>query len=82
MQIIKLLKEEESKLQKQLTAIQGAIAALNGHGAKITSRARAGSANTSSGKRTLSAAGRAAISRAAKARWARIRAQKTRKEGR
>lgn len=82
MQIIKLLREEESKLQKQLTAIQGAIAALNGHGGKIASRARAANANTSSGKRTLSAAGRAAISRAAKARWARIRAQKTRKESR
>jgi len=51
MQTIELLKEEEAALQKQLSAIQGAIAALNGHG-----RTRATSANTSNGKRTLSAA--------------------------
>ena len=74
MAIIELLKEEELKLQKQLTAIQGAIAALNGHSGTMASSSRATSANTSNGKRTLSAAGRAAISRAAKARWAKIRA--------
>ena len=75
MAIIEMLKEEESKLQKQLTAIRGAIAALNGH-IGTSSRIRATSVNTSNGKRTLSAAGRAAISRAAKARWAKIRAAK------
>lgn len=74
MEIIKLLKEEESKLQKQLTAVQSAIAALNGRGGTSPSRARAGRTNTSTRKRTLSVAGRAAISRAAKARWARVRA--------
>lgn len=79
MEIIKLLKEEESKLQKQLIAIQDAVTALNGHRGTTVSRARATSANGLNGKRTLSAAGRAAISRAAKARWDKIRAAKGKK---
>ena len=76
MAIIEMLKEEESKLQKQLNAVRGAITALNGQAGTAASRIRATNENTSNGKRTLSAAGRAAISRAAKARWARIRAAK------
>ena len=79
MEIIGALKQEESKLQQQLTAVQGAIAALNG-GAKIAVSPRhASGPNRTSSKRTLSAAGRARISRAAKARWAKIRAEKARK---
>jgi hypothetical protein len=55
------LKERISRLNKQLDAILGASAGAEGKPAK---------------KRTMSAAGRAAISRAAKARWAKLRAAK------
>ncbi len=79
MNIIGALKQEESKLQQQLTAVQGAIAALNGSEKIAVSPTHTISANGRRAKRTLSAAGRANIIRAAKARWAKIRAQKVKK---
>jgi hypothetical protein len=72
MEILAALKQEEARLQKQLAGIRGAIAALNG-GPANTPVARK---NHGQGKRTLSAAARAKISRAAKQRWAKFRAQK------
>jgi hypothetical protein len=77
MDIIAALKEEESKLHRQLNAVQGAIAALKGgtNKASVTSRQRL-NLNGTNGKRTMSAAVRAKISRTAKARWAKIRAEK------
>ncbi|MDQ1405496.1 MAG: hypothetical protein QOG55_1125 [Acidobacteriaceae bacterium] len=77
MDIIAALKEEESKLYRQLNAVQGAISALNGDAnkASVTSRQKVNLNNTN-GKRTMSAAVRARISRTAKARWAKIRAEK------
>jgi hypothetical protein len=79
MDIIGALKQEESKLQQKLTAVRGAIAALNGGAKTVVSPRHTSSPNGRSGKRTLSAAGRARISRAATARWAKIRAEKTKK---
>jgi hypothetical protein len=79
MSIIVALKQEESKLQQQLTAVQGAIAALNGSGKTIVSSRHTSDPKVASGKRRMSAAGRRRISRAAKARWARIRAEKAKK---
>ena len=79
MDIIGALQREESKLQRQLTAIQGAIAALNGGARTLVSAGQASSPNGSSGKKTMSAAVRAKIARAAKARWAKIRAEKAKK---
>jgi hypothetical protein len=79
MEIIEALKQEESRLQRQLTAVQGAIAALNGASTRAASPAHKTSVNGSGGKRTMSAAARAKIARAAKARWAKIRAQKAKK---
>jgi hypothetical protein len=79
MDIIGALHEEELKLRRQLTAIQGAITALNGGSTTAVSpsrTSRTSSTNGRGGKRTLSAAGRANIVRATKARWARIRAEK------
>lgn len=68
MDIVNALKREESNLQKKLAGIQGAIRALGG----IT-----GSRKPTAGKpRALSAAARAKISKAAKERWAKIRAEK------
>ena len=79
MNIIGALKQEESKLQQQLTAVQGAIAALNGSGTTAVSLSHARSASRRGAKRTLSAAGRANIIRAVKARWAKVRAEKAKK---
>jgi hypothetical protein len=74
MDILSALKQEEEKLQRQLKGIQGAIVALNGsHFSSVV--APVGVAR----KRTMSAAARARISRATKARWAKFRAEKTKK---
>jgi hypothetical protein len=77
MDILEALHKEEAQLQQQLKRIQGAVAALNG-GAKIgVSPSHTNSPNGVNGKRTMSAAVRARISRAAKARWAKIRAEQS-----
>ena len=72
------LQQEEARLQKQLKGIQGAISALNGSHSG-PSAARSVSQNGTGRKRTMSAAGRAKISKAAKARWAKFRAEKAKK---
>lgn len=79
MDIIGALRQEESKLRRQLTAVQGAIAALNGSTKTVASRRSVSSPNDTHGKRTMSAAVRAKISRTAKARWAKIKAEKAKK---
>jgi hypothetical protein len=67
---VRELKKEEASLQKQISELQGRIRDLEGLG-----RSRGGAAVTrrKSGSRRLSAEGRAAISRAAKKRWAKYR---------
>ena len=79
MDIIGALQQEESRLQRRLTAVKSAIAALNGGNTAIVSPGHMSSANGTSGKRTMSAAVRAKIARSARARWAKIRAAKTKK---
>jgi hypothetical protein len=69
MDILAALKQEESKLQQQLSAVQRAIAALSG--AKSTALR-----NRSGRKRVMSAAAKAKMSKAAKERWAKIKAEK------
>ncbi|MBW2282203.1 MAG: hypothetical protein JRG76_16075 [Deltaproteobacteria bacterium] len=66
---VKALKKEETALQKQLDLVQGKIAELD-----EMSRSNTGTPAAKRGPRRLSPAGRAAISRAAKKRWARYRA--------
>ncbi len=77
MNILEALHTEEAKLQRRLTAVEGAIAALNGtveitvthvnrHPEKVV-------------KRTMSASVRARISAKAKARWAKIKAAQSKK---
>jgi hypothetical protein len=75
MDILVALKQEEIKLQRQLKGIQGAIASLNGSssGSKMLTR------TAMTRKRTMTAAGRAKISKATKARWAKFRAAKAKK---
>jgi hypothetical protein len=73
MDIIGALKQEEAKLERQLTAVQGAIAALNGRAKTMVSL---GHASSPRARWTLSASARAKMSRAAKLRWAKIKAEK------
>jgi hypothetical protein len=74
MDIIGALKQEESKLERQLTAVQGAITALNGRANTAVSLGHVSSPRVTKARRTLSAAARARMSRSAKARWAKIKA--------
>jgi hypothetical protein len=78
MDILVALRQEEVKLQRQLKGIQGAILALNGsHSAPVSSKLV--SPNRVSRKRTMSAAGRARISKLTKERWAKFRAEKAKR---
>ena len=79
MNIVEALHNEETKLERQLAAVKSAIVALNAGGKKAALPGHITSSDGKSTKRTLSAAGRAKISRAAKARWAKIRAEKAKK---
>ena len=73
MKILAAIKNEERKLQKELSKLQGQLDGL---------RSAAKALGNSTGKelkkvekRVLSAAGRAAISKAAKKRWAKFKAE-------
>jgi hypothetical protein len=69
MDIVKALRDEATKLETRLSQLRQAIAALSGRG-KHSSK---------SGPRKghkMSAAARARIGRATKARWAKLRAEK------
>ena len=79
MNIVEVLRGEEAKLSRQLTAIQQAIAALNGSAANVSSRANGNVAGTHV-KRTMSAAVRARISQKAKERWAKIKADQAKRK--
>ena len=77
MNIVEALQKEEARLHRQLSAIHGAIAALNGSAKPIVSPGRISNPNSTNGKRTMSPAVRARISRKAKARWAKIKAEQS-----
>ena len=59
MNIVDALHQEKAKLHLQLSAIQGAIAALNGSAKPVVSAGRLSSPKNTNGKRTMSAAARA-----------------------
>ena len=67
---VRALKKEETALRGQLGLVQTKIAELD-----EMSRSNTGTSTAKSKTRRLSPAGRAAISRAAKKRWARYRAE-------
>jgi hypothetical protein len=71
MDIQAALRQEESKLQKQLDAVRAAMKILRGGVSSNT--------KPTENKRVMSAAARAKISKATKARWARFRAEKAKK---
>lgn len=75
MDIVQALKQEEAKLHRQLSSVQGAIAALNGSTKHASSHTSSNKVATP--KRTMSAAVRARISQKAKARWAKIKAEQS-----
>jgi len=73
MSILAAIRREEKKVKKQLAKLQNHLIGL-----QSAAKALGKSANrdlTSTKKRVLSAAGRAKISKAAKKRWAKIKAQ-------
>ncbi|HXT74112.1 MAG TPA: hypothetical protein VN785_09695 [Candidatus Angelobacter sp.] len=73
MNILAAIKREERRIEKQLGKLQHEL-----DGVRAAAKALGRSADrelTSVKKRVLSAAGRAKISKAAKKRWARVRAQ-------
>jgi len=78
MNILVALRQERGKLQQQLKGIEGAILALSGPHPGA-SRAKDTSHKGVARKRTMSAAGRARISKLTKARWAKFRAEKVKK---
>jgi hypothetical protein len=65
--IVKQMKKERDRVEKQLSALNSALAAFVGtyYSSKPTRK-----------KRTMSAAGRRKIAAAQRARWAKIRAKK------
>ena len=78
MDILAALKQEQARLQQQLKGIQGAILALSGSN-PVPSPAQLVSRKGVNRKRTMSAAARAKISKATKERWAKFRAEKSKK---
>jgi hypothetical protein len=82
MDILAALRREESKFakqvhdaQQQLDAVREAIKLLTG-GGKLRSKSVATTGKAKGKKRVISAAGKKAISKATKARWAKWRAEK------
>ena len=74
---LKALRTEEATLRKQLETVQQKIRALEGIG---TGRNASGAKTGVKKRKPMSAAGRAAIARAAKRRWARFRAEQRAKK--
>jgi hypothetical protein len=73
MNILAAIKREERKLEKQLSRLNQQL-----NGVRAAAKALGRSAEREvfgAKKRVLSAAGRAAIAKAAKKRWAKVRAQ-------
>jgi hypothetical protein len=78
MDLLAAIKREEQKLEKELVKLQGKLngvrAAAKALGSKATREV------TEVKKRVMSAAARAKISKATKARWAKFRAEKNKKK--
>jgi hypothetical protein len=73
MDILAAIKREERKLQKQLDKVQRQLGGVRAAAKALGDSTKQGV--TSVKKRVLSAAGRAKIVKAAKKRWAKVRAQ-------
>ena len=73
MNILAAIKREERKLEKQLGQLQHQLDGVRAAGKALGNSA--GRELVKVKKRVLSAAGKAAISKAAKKRWAKVKAQ-------
>jgi hypothetical protein len=73
MSILAAIRREEKRLKKQLVKLEHELGGLQSAARALGKKASRDI--TSAKKRVLSAAGREKISKAAKKRWARIRAQ-------
>jgi len=77
MDLLAAIKREERKLEKEVSKLQGKLS-----GIRAAAKALGGKASrevTQVKKRVMSAATRAKISKATKARWAKFRAEKNKK---
>jgi len=73
MSILAAIRREEKKVEKQMAKLQHDLSGLRSAAKALGKSARRDVIRTK--KRVLSAAGRAKISRAAKKRWAKIKAE-------
>jgi hypothetical protein len=77
MDLLAAIKREERKLQKELSTLQGQLIGVRAAAKALGSKASREVAQVK--KRVMSAAARAKISKASKARWAKFRAEKSKK---
>jgi hypothetical protein len=73
MNILAAIKREERKLEKQVSKLERQLSGVRAAAKALGTSA--GNEVTAVTKRVLSAAGRAKIAKAAKRRWAKVRAQ-------
>jgi hypothetical protein len=76
MNILRSIKREQRKIKSEISKLQKQLAALGAAAAAFGAIAVKGLSKKPRKKRRMSKAGRLAISRATKARWAKIRAAK------
>ena len=76
MQIVRSIRREQRKIKSQITKLEKQLKALGAAAAAFGSIVVKGLSRKPRRKRRISAAGRLAISRATKARWAKLRAAK------
>ena len=77
MDLLVAIKREERKLEKELAKLQGKLSGVRAAAKALGSKASR--EVTEVKKRVMSAAARAKISKATKARWAKFRAEKNKK---
>ena len=77
MDLLAAIKREEQKLEKELTKLQGKLSGVRAAAKALGDSAVREVAEVK--ERVLSAAARAKISKATKARWAKFRAEKSKK---
>lgn len=77
MDLLAAIKREERNLQKELSTLQGQLIGVRAAAKALGSKASREVAQVK--KRVMSAAARAKISKASKARWAKFRAEKSKK---
>ena len=78
MDLLAAIKREERKLEKELTQLQNKLSGVRAAAKALGSKASR--EVTQVKKRVMSAAARAKISKATKARWAKFRAEKNKKK--